>query len=273
MNKLAALLITLLAPQVANTALAQPNQLKTQTEHSIALSIASYQYHEPGLMSSTGSKLGLEINTIKITRDNLVVRGDFRYAGGTVDYSSVNTGSAGGEPDWYIEARGLLGKDFYTQGARLSPYIGLGYRYLFNDARGLTTTGHWGYRRESNYFYLPLGLIHHMVIKEHGALVSTLEYDQLLTGKQISHLSDGGTGYGDVTNKQSRGYGVKLSILYQGNNWALGPYAHYWNIKESDWSPLYQNGRPVFNTYGQALGGVEPDNNTVEIGWKVTRKF
>jgi hypothetical protein len=38
------------------------------------------------------------------------------------------------------------------------PYAGLGFRYLYNDLRGTSSTGAIGYRRESHYFYVPLGV-------------------------------------------------------------------------------------------------------------------
>lgn len=192
------------------------------------------------------------------------MRGDLRYAIGTVDYNG--SGSASGEPDWYIEARGLVGKDWVINEAVLAAYTGVGYRYLFNDARGITSTGAAGYRRESNYFYLPIGIIHRMNIKDQAKLVSTMEYDHLLSGTQNSRLSDTGLGYSDVTNNQSGGYGLKLSIMYEKSKWAIGPYAYYWNIGQSNTAILYQYGTPVGT-------GWEPKNNTVEFGFKASQQF
>ena len=112
-------------------------------------------------MSSKGSKMGLDLRTTKVLQNQQFIRGDLRYAFGTVDYNG--SGSASGEPDWYIEARGLVGKDWLINDAVFSPYTGLGYRYLFNDGRGISSTGYAGYRRESNYFYLPVGIIHRVI--------------------------------------------------------------------------------------------------------------
>jgi hypothetical protein len=101
---------------------------------------------------------------------------------------------------------------------------------------------------------------------DQGKLVSTLEFDHLLVGKQISHISDGGQGDSDSTNTQNSGYGLKMSVLYEKNNLSVGPYLHYWNIQKSDVALSFQN---------NVLVGIgwEPKNNTVEFGLKLSRHF
>ena len=249
----------------ATSVRAESSMLKTQTAYDIGLSLSYYQYQEPGLMSLKGGKIGLNQRITKAFQNDLFIRGDLRYAFGTVDYNSNGTGSASDEPDFYTEIRVLAGKDWQTNAGVFSPYTGLGYRYLFNDGRGITSTGHSGYRRESNYLYLPVGFIHRTLIDGHAQLESTVEYDHLLAGQQISHLSDV-RGYSDVTNNQSKGYGLKLSIMYEKSKWAIGPFAHYWNIARSDIAVLFQNGVPV-NL------GWESENNTLEFGFKVRHQF
>jgi hypothetical protein len=263
-KKMAAVLISVMMLPVTTPVRAEPTALKTQTGNSMGLSLSSYQYQEPGVMSSKGSKMGLDLRTTKVLQNQQFIRGDLRYAFGTVDYHG--SGNAVGEQDWYIEARGLVGKDWLINDAVFSPYTGLGYRYLFNDGRGISSTGYAGYRRESNYFYLPVGIIHRVTLNDQARWESTLEYDYLLAGKQITSLSDTGLGYGDLTNNQNSGYGLKLSVMYQKNNWAVGPYAHYWNIGQSDRALVYQNGIPV-------QIGWEPENNTVEFGLKASQQF
>lgn len=272
MKKIAAALVTIVILFVTTSVRADSTSLKTQTSKDIGLSFSSYQYQEPGIMSLQGMKMGLDMHAVKVLeeRGKLILRGDLRFAFGSVDYTSTNTGSASGNPDWYIEARGLVGKDWAIKGAVISPYVGLGYRYLFNDGRGLSCTAStcfWGYRRESNYIYLPVGIFHRTMLKDQARLESMLEYDQLLAGIQISRLSDGRQGHSDATNNQSSGYGLKLSIMYQKNNWAIGPYAHYWNIGQSDIVPEIQNGSPT------GWGLAEPQNNTIEFGLKASQQF
>ena len=267
MKKIVAVLITTGALFIPTITYAELSPLQTQTGNNISLSLSSYQYHEPGFMSLKGSKIGLDMLSTKVWQSGQFIRGDLRYAFGTVDYNSNGTGSATGEPDWYIEARGLVGKDWMVKGMMLSPYTGVGYRYLFNDARGMSSTGAWGYRRESNYFYLPIGLIDRIRLNDQSRLEIKLEYDYLLAGKQISSLADTGLRYSNATNNQSSGYGGKLSIMYEKSKWAIGPYAYYWNIGESDITPEIRYGNPT----GRGL--LEPKNNTVEFGFKVSQQF
>ena len=68
-------------------------------------------------MSLKGAKMGMDMHVVQVSEDdgNLIFRGDLRFAAGTVDYNSVSSGSASGEPDWYIEARALAGKDWDCQ--------------------------------------------------------------------------------------------------------------------------------------------------------------
>lgn len=269
MKKIAGMLLATALLEVSVAALAaEPLTLNTQSGNSIGLSLSSYEYQEPGIMSLKGVKMGVDLHAVRVAEDrgNLIFRGDLRYAFGSVDYDSNGTGSASGEPDWYIEGRALFGKDWEINNAVLSPYTGLGYRYLFNDGRGITSTGHGGYRRESNYVYLPVGIIHHRALTGLARLESTLEYDFLLAGKQVSRLSDV-PGYSDVTNNQSSGYGLRLSVTYQKDKWAIGPYAYYWNIGESDVVPEIYNGVPT------GSGLVEPNNNTIEFGLMASQQF
>lgn len=264
MKKNAAVLITTVILFITCTARADSPTLASQTGNDIGVSLSSYQYREPDLMSSTGTKLGLDLRTTKALQHQLFVRGDLRYAFGSVDYNG--SGSSSGHQDWYLEARGLAGADWAISAAVISPYIGLGYRYLYNDARGLTSTGAVGYRRESNYLYLPIGVSHRIALNQRSRLVTELEYDHVLSGKQVSRLSDTGLGLSDVTNNQNSGSGLRLSVMYEKNNWSIGPYWQQWNIDQSDTAVIYQNGSPVGI-------GWEPKNNTVEFGMKAGQQF
>ena len=264
MKNIVAVLIAIVNLFMTSMTRAEPVTISSQTGNDIGLSFSSYRYQEPGLMSLTGAKLGLDLRTTKVLQDARFIRGDLRYAFGSVDYTG--SGSAQGYQDWYLEARGLVGKDWAVSDAVFSPYIGLGYRYLFNDARGYTSTGAAGYRRESNYIYLPIGVIHRITLNDHARLVTEFEYDHFLSGKQISRLSDAALGYGDVTNNQSSGYGLKLAVMYEEANWAIGPYLHHWNIGQSDTAILYQNGSPIGS-------GWEPKNDTIEFGLKARQQF
>ena len=174
---------------------AESDSLSTQAGQNFGVSLSAYQYNEPGVMSLQGRKLGLDLQVTRLLQKQQFIRGELRYAGGTVDYTSTETGSSQGSPDLYLEARGLVGKDWEINNAVLVNYVGVAYRYLYNDERGSScdaTTCYWGYRRESNYIYLPLGLSYRTAAPNNARWVSTLEYDHLLAGRQVSRLSDGG---------------------------------------------------------------------------------
>jgi hypothetical protein len=142
----------------------------------------------------------------------------------------------------------------------LSPYVGLGYRQLFHDLRGITSTGSLGYRRESTYLTLPLGVVHQMRLENQARLVSTVEYAHLIRGRQESRRSDV-PGLADVTNQQKSGRGLRLSMMYQQKAWSVGPFVTLWNIKDSD---------------GVVVGALtikEPANTTREFGVKAAYRF
>lgn len=102
--------------------------------------------------------------------DSWFIRLDGRYANGDADYESSGTGSNDNLTDWYTEIRALFGTDYTLNDFVLAPYSGLGYRYLFNDLRGDSSSGAIGYRRESEYFYLPLGVIQRVALDEGSQL-------------------------------------------------------------------------------------------------------
>jgi len=248
---------TLLACCLATPmAFAQSAPLATRTGNEIGLTVSGYKYTEPGLMQIKATKIGFDYSGTYAfgtewpnRSDGWFVRGDARYATGKGDYSSSISGSLNDLPDWYYEVRGLIGKDFHYGSYTLSPYAGLGYRYLFNDLRGTTTTGARGYRRESHYTTLPIGVTHKMSLANQAQLLTTVELSYLIRGRQDSKLSDSNPATADVDLKQRRGYGLRMAAMYRFDKWSVGPALVMWRIKDSDMSNL------VF----------EPRNNTNEF--------
>lgn len=243
----------------------------------IGLTGSSYKYTEPDIMSLKGAKLGVDYAVTFPVANGWFVKGDIRYANGDVDYESNGTGTSEGNPDWYTEWRLTSGYEFAFGSHTLSPYVGLGYRYLYNDMRGLTSTGHVGYRRESRYVYLPIGLKHAVTFSPRSRLVTTIEYDYLIEGRQKSVLSDtegyyGWVEVGDVTNKQDRGRGVRLSSMFHTHGWSFGPYASYWKIAQSD---VASNVSQHVSLPGWVIiqYWIEPENTTREAGVKVSYTF
>ena len=247
-------------------ALAQSPSLVTKTANELGVTASSYKYTEPGNMSIKATKIGFDYTgTYAIDAEwpnrskGWFVRGDLRYATGTGDYSSGVSGTLNDKPDWYYEIRGLIGKDFHFGDYTLSPYAGLGYRYLFNDLRGISSVGARGYRRESHYTTLPIGVTHKMNLSNQAQLLTTVEYSYLLRGRQDSTLSDAFTTNQNISSTQRSGYGLRLNTMVRFATWSAGPYLSLWRINESDRS----NGTLIF----------EPRNNTYEFGGKVVYNF
>ena len=59
-----------------------------------------------------------------------------------------------GTRDYLFEIRGVIGRDYYLDGTRVLPYVGVGYRYLDDDSAGkFSSVGAMGYDRQANYYF------------------------------------------------------------------------------------------------------------------------
>ncbi len=265
---------------IALEILAQPEELTSSSE--IGLLASYYQYGEPDVMNLRGGNGGVDyLGTWALNR-SWFLRGDIILMVGKAKYDSYKTGSINGETNSYLDTRALCGRHLTFGESSVAPFVGLGYRYLYNDSRGISSNGANGYRRESNYLYAPIGLIHTMNLSEQSRLVTTIEFDSLLLGKQLSRTSDAGISYKDFTNTQKSGYGSRLSLMYQLDNWSIGPYLIYWHINNSDTVAApglrdCRSGDIGCNKSGKifdpALLMFEPQNYTLEAGLKVSYKF
>lgn len=245
--------------------------LATQTSNTIGLTVSGYQYKEPSVNVVINSPLvGVDYSGIYAWGNDWFVKGDAHYAYGSAKY--MGSGTQNNIPYSYSELRGLVGHDFsFTElgGFTLAPYIGIGYRYLFDNQAGSTTTGARSYNRSSTYVYLPIGVMHRMRINGAHKLETTFEYDYLIQGTQVSNLSQASSSLPDITNQQNRGYGLRLSSMYQLEQWSFGPYANYWNIQNSNYvaqSTTIGGVRYTANWY-------EPANTTIEVGLKLAYSF
>ncbi|HEY6721530.1 MAG TPA: hypothetical protein VI363_07835, partial [Burkholderiales bacterium] len=192
---------------------------------------------------------------------------EVRESYGQLKYESP-TGTQDRVPDWILEARVLAGRDFVGNGVSFSPYLGLGYRYLYNDFRGyLSATNAVAYRRYSNTLYAPVGLAARVQLGDRWVLVPTVEVDVFLQGRQVTKLSDLDAGFSDVTNQQSRGRGHRASLVLERDHWSVGAWTQYWNIKDSDAQcTALTNGTCGFSY-------VEPQNYTRETGLELRYRF
>lgn len=259
------------------------NEGRDSSPHSwqLSQSVSHIKYAEPGVMEEKGW-FYIWDGGYTFTADALLFGLEGRIGGGEVDYTSANTGSMDGLDDFLCEARGLIGysvsRDNEWSGSSIAeciPYSGLGYRYLNDDSSGMaSTTNARGYKRESNYLYIPLGVQAAWKPKGNDGpspwkLAGFVEYDIFLWGRQFSRLSDVNSGYTDLVNDQYRGYGVRGALNFSVAMSSVGifiePYATYWNIRRSERN-IYYNGT-VWKE------GYEPKNNSTEIGCKLGARF
>ena len=270
----------LLALGLSHTVFAQakkesPNPLATKTSNTVGVTVSGYQYLEPNIepgvdVSLKATMVGIDYSGIYAFAQGWYARGDLHYAYGPAKYSGSGTQS--NIPYYYGEARGLSGYDFNFSalgGFVLAPYMGLGYRYLFDNQGGQTSTGQYAYQRSSSYFYVPIGVTHRMMVNDTHRIETAIEYDYLIQGKQMTKLSQASSYLPNITNQQNQGYGLRFSSMYQFEKWSVGPFVTYWNIGQSN----TYNGTINAGRRTASFSAYEPANNTIEAGLKVAYSF
>jgi hypothetical protein len=224
--------------------------------------LAHYHYEEPDFAKLIGNRGGL-VGAYTFPRgwDRGFFRVDGRGSYGALKYQG--SGTQDSVPDLIIETRAVAGIDSPAgSSVSFSPYLGLGYRYLYNDARGYTSTNAAGYRRYSNYLYAPAGLTTRIHLGNRWVFAPTVEADIFIVGKQKSQLSDANLGFNDATNTQERGNGHRVYLMVEKDHLAFGAWWHYWHIKDSDVQPI-----------GRGRAGREPENWTRESGIEFRYRF
>ena len=245
--------------------LVQPKMsLSTKDGFNIGLQNYWYKYDEEVdgafFMSNTGKKYGVSLGGTKNIGNNYYLAGDIRYATGDVEYKSAS--GRGDVDDDLLEGRLIVGSEAIIGNYLLSSYIGAGYRRLDNDLRDL---GSGGYRRTSQYLYIPIGITHRFLLNDTSRISTSIEYDYFAWGQQNSYLSDASPIYPDLVNKQKNGYGARLSSAYQQRNWSIGGFFNYWNIGDSE--------KDYFMVGPLLYSGMEPKNQTKEIGIEIKYHF
>ncbi len=241
-------------------------QPKTEATIDVGIQGSHYHYHESSLAVKTqGAQFGVTAAATGTFGEQWFARLDGRYVGGPVHYKG--SGESEADPNSIAEARLTSGRDFLWHNLAFTPYIGAGYRYLRNDARGVTTTGASGYNRESHYFFVPVGFQQRLMFANGSQLAFTAEFDHLLYGRQKSRLSDASSIYPDLTNRQKGGYGLHSDLMYKYRDWAFGPFSNYWNINQSDTACSDGDGTTAL------VCGYEPHNHTLEYGFQLRYSF
>lgn len=244
----------------AGAALAQRDPLATRGGWELGVQAAGYEYDEPFFATLEGERVGVSGSVTFTGADYLYSRLEGRYSYAELDYTGSGTQSD--VPDHILELRALAGRDYRAGRWIWSPYVGLGYRYLYNDLRGVSSTGALGYRRRSRYYYVPIGVTLRFPMGADWVFAPQLEYDAFAHGKQRSYLGDTGIGFNDVTNHQRRGRGARGQLAFEGRRWSFSLWSHYWKIKDSDVEPI-----------GFGFVAWEPGNSTHETGLELRYRF
>ncbi|HET6719120.1 MAG TPA: hypothetical protein VFH22_05715 [Rhodocyclaceae bacterium] len=237
--------------------------LATPRGFEAGVQLSGYRYTEPEIdVRIDGGQFGGRFAyTFGITRA-MFGRVDARLAYGELEYSGSGTAEA--QPNSIFEVRNVFGRDHYVaEGLMLTPYVGIGYRSLYSDLRGQSSTGAVGYRRYSRYLYLPIGLAARFNAEDQWVVAPTIEYDHFIRGKQETKLTDTGiAGLPDVENTQRKGVGYRASLMFENGQFSFGPWFHVWRIKDSDIVRI-----------SPTEGLLEPKNETKEAGVEVNYRF
>jgi len=232
----------------------------------------SFKYKEPGFMEEEGLFYAVRLGYTgrnwvpsapgeSLPGGGMMFRAEARIAYGQVDYDGsvqdLQTGDTSpltvdNIDDFAFEGRLLLGADRLRGEILNTLFTGIGYRYLYDDL----STHPAGYRRESNYLYVPLGYRFDGDRQVGWSFGFGAEYDVFIMGNQRSHFSD--VGLTDMDNRQDSGYGYRASVsLKYKNNDAIvviEPFFRYWDIDKSETERAF---------WGSAY---EPANETTEYG-------
>lgn len=250
----------LMAATLAFAAVAQRDPLATRGGWELGLQGSTYEYDEPSFALLEGRRIGVTGSVTFLGQDYIHSRIEGRYSYGELDYTG--SGTLADVPDHLLELRAIVGRDFRAGRFVWAPYAGLGYRYLYNDLRGVSSTGALGYRRMSRYYYLPVGVTLRVPLGSGWVLAPQIEYDAFAHGWQRSYLSDAGLGFNDVSNRQGRGRGARGQLAFEGPRWSFSLWSNYWKIKDSDVQPI-----------GLGFAGLEPANTTRESGIELRYRY
>lgn len=171
---------------------------------------------------------------------------------GRVNYSG--TGTMKGQP--LIDVQTMLAYLLPTTYSNAQWAPTLAYEHVFNDGRGVTSTGHVGYRRLNHR--LSAGVQWRQLHPQGWQWQADIQ--TLLYGWQVSELSDIGGEYHGLSapvNRQRQGWALKLGSCKVLETGQLCLQAHRIQVQASD--------TVIINTLKSRYEVYEPTNNLTRI--------
>lgn len=184
---------------------------------------------------------------------------DGRYSKGNADYKSLS-GTLDNTEEIETDLRVRTGVVMKMWHGILMPYLGLGWRWYFDEGKGLqSSTGALAYDRRISQYYIPIGATYRY---QSGAwiIAPTIEFDPMFYGTVKSRL--GATGLDDnIRNEQKNGWGLRSEFMvgrqYRSFSVEVGPFVRYWHIPDSNC---------VTTPNSSPFCYVEPNNTRLQYG-------
>lgn len=232
---------------------------------SVGPEISWLHYEEPGLMEEDGVLYGVVFSSTNFMRASVsrdvVLRFEGGLAAGAVDYDGAlldgTPYTMDNNRDVLANLRLLYGCVWHREAHSDHVYVGAAYRFLGDDSSHDPA----GYKRHSNYFYLPVGYARGQKLRDGWYFGLGGEFDLLVYGVQRSEIFGGG--FEPIINPQKfgSGYGLRGRVELRHKtdrlDVSLEPFVQYWSVDDSE----------VDN------GWYEPENNSTQVGLDVIFHF
>lgn len=212
---------------------------------------------------------------VKPLQSSVFLRARFNVAMGSVDYAGADGEDRIDDVEQnYGQFELHLGKDIrLAKGATLTPYFGMGGRYLEDESGGKrTNTGRLGYDREVSYTYVPIGAAARIPLAGKSFLTLSAQYNWVVDGDVRSRLSSIDPRLPDIKVKLDKGSGFELAALGStpmGRKiLSFGPFLRSWNVDRSETFVLVDP-----EGSGDAIEFFEPDSKTTEVGLRLSLAF
>ncbi len=240
---------------------------KTESTLDFGFQASYLRYREKASdnMKNNGGLYGAGLAYNGALGSNWFTRLEARAVAGPTDFK-MDGGTKKEVTTILTEARAAVGWDLMFGRFGVSPYVGVGYRFLQTDIESTMTGSSRTMTRQGQYLFFPIGLEPRLRLPNGDRIVLTAEYDPILRGWQKSYYGDLSDIYPDIQNQQKSGYGLRGELSYQTERFVFGPFFNYWNLKNS--STDCDAG-----STGQLLCASVPHNTSVEYGVNFRYRF